>query len=245
MNRREGELNLKHSELSRPITSQIQPSTPQPLCQTSTLCFFSFTVTMTQQQHQLEPSIPPPSSLHLAIKCVGEDTSVMQVRCSGCSVILTVTFGVTEFACPSCKLVQMLPQELMTKVIPKPSLPLPPLPHHVASHCIDPTKIQLSCGNCKSFLNVPHGLARFGCPQCGVDLAVDVSMLKQQISSPRPPQLLLSLPSLPLPEDVNEVLLHFVLEFFVYWEFVKMGRKYVEFLDSGSCVLCFSLVIGG
>ncbi|KAM0969031.1 hypothetical protein ACFX13_017610 [Malus domestica] len=56
---------------------------------------------------------------------------------------------------------------------------------HVALHGIDHSKNQLPCTNCKAILNVPHGIARFRCPQCQVDMAVDVSKLysSQQISA--------------------------------------------------------------
>ena len=40
--------------------------------------------------------------------------------------------------------------------------------------CIDPSKIQIPCAHCKSLLNVPHGLDRFVCPQCKVELAVEL-----------------------------------------------------------------------
>lgn len=112
---------------------------------------------------------------------------------------------------------QMLPPELMARAhqaaLTPPPLhpPLPPpppppssqsqsqpqpQPPHGAAHGIDPTKIQLPCASCKAILNVPHGLARFACPQCGVDLAVDVSKVKQFFPSVPP--------SVP-PEEVNEV----------------------------------------
>lgn len=129
----------------------------------------------------------------------------MQVRCAGCGKILTVE--ATEFSCDTCQLPQMLPPELMTRAPAHAPLPPhgpnkgtvpPPLPPHGAAHGVDPTKIQLPCANCKAILNVPHGLARFRCPQCQVDLAVDVSKL-QQFFSPR-------LPLLPPPEEVNEVI---------------------------------------
>lgn len=90
-----------------------------------------------------------------------------------------------------------------------PSLPPPlilpaptssqPLQQHVPAHGIDPTKIQVPCAHCKAILNVPHGLARFTCPQCNVDLAVDLSKLKQFYQprpTPTPP---------PPPEEINEV----------------------------------------
>ncbi|KAF0915800.1 hypothetical protein E2562_038926 [Oryza meyeriana var. granulata] len=48
---------------------------------------------------------------------------------------------------------------------------------------VDPTKIQLPCTLCKAILNVPHGLARFHCPQCDVDLVVDLSKLRNFLSS--------------------------------------------------------------
>ena len=45
----------------------------------------------------------------------------------------------------------------------------------------DPTKIQLPCARCKAILNVPHSLARFACPQCGIDLSVDFSKLQHYL----------------------------------------------------------------
>ncbi|VVA22165.1 PREDICTED: strawberry notch [Prunus dulcis] len=149
------------------------------------------------QQHQ-PPSVPPPS------KSGGGTGGGVQVRCAGCGKILTVE--ATEFSCDTCQLPQMLPPELMTRAPAHAPLPPhgankgtvpPPLPPHGAAHGVDPTKIQLPCANCKAILNVPHGLARFRCPQCQVDLAVDVSKL-QQFFSPR-------LPLPPPPEEVNEV----------------------------------------
>ncbi|XP_044468508.1 protein FORGETTER 1 [Mangifera indica] len=152
----------------------------------------------------------------------------VQVRCAGCRMILTVGPGVTEFICPTptCQLPQMLPPELMTMAASPPPPLLPPFPppnittntssstrgvsahvqnvnakalSHVPAHGIDPTKIQLPCANCKAILNVPHGLVRFSCPQCAVELAVDMSKVKQFFPSP-PPRLLP-----PPPEEVNEV----------------------------------------
>ncbi|KAK4786922.1 hypothetical protein SAY86_010755 [Trapa natans] len=125
------------------------------------------------------PPLPPPTA-----------APVVHVRCAGCRMILTVAAGVTEFACPSCKLPQMLPPELMAMRNPpqqqQQQQPLKP------AHGIDPTKIQLPCAHCKAILNVPHGLARFKCPQCETDLAVDLSKLKNLM--PPPP-----------PEEVNEM----------------------------------------
>ncbi|XP_074301676.1 protein FORGETTER 1-like isoform X1 [Silene latifolia] len=142
-----------------------------------------------------------------------------QVRCAGCRLILTVASGVAEFVCPKCRLPQMLPPELLKNFrpipppLPPPStvnpnpnltttttpplpllLPPPPTPplQQVQAQGIDPTKMQLPCANCKAILNVPHGLARFKCPQCAIDLAVDVSKINQVI--PPPPV-----------EEVNEV----------------------------------------
>lgn len=142
------------------------------------------------------PPNPPPSNA----------ADGVQVRCAGCRVILTIAPGHTEFACPTCKMPQMLPPELMggvhqiTPPPPHPPLPLPSpppsrsQPQHVPAHGIDPSKIQLPCASCKAILNVPHGLTRFACPQCGIDLAVDVSKVKQFFPAAPPP-----------PEDVNEV----------------------------------------
>ncbi|XP_010260806.1 PREDICTED: protein strawberry notch [Nelumbo nucifera] len=132
-----------------------------------------------------QPSVPPspgPPALPFQAGC--------QVRCAGCRMILTVAPGLTEFICPNCQLPQMLPPELM-RPLHHPHQHHPP----AQAHGIDPTKIQLPCAHCKAILNVPHGLARFACPQCGVDLAVDVSKLKQFFPPPmRGP-----------PEEINEV----------------------------------------
>ncbi|XP_050278570.1 protein FORGETTER 1 isoform X2 [Quercus robur] len=81
-------------------------------------------------------------------------------------------------------------------------LPAPPSSQpqqHVPAHGIDPTKIQVPCAHCKAILNVPHGLARFTCPQCNVDLAVDLSKLKQFYQPRQTP------PPPPPPEEINEV----------------------------------------
>lgn len=67
-----------------------------------------------------------------------------------------------------------------------------------AAQGIDPSKIQLPCARCKAILNVPHGLARFNCPQCGVDLAVDLSKIRHFLGGPAAP------PQEPQ-EEVNEV----------------------------------------
>ncbi|TKY45823.1 strawberry notch-like 1 [Spatholobus suberectus] len=91
--------------------------------------------------------------------------------------------------------VRMLPPELMPRAAKAPQPPTSS-PASQPAHGIDPTKIQLPCASCKAILNVPHGLARFACPQCGVDLAVDVSKVKQFFPTAPPP---------PPPEEVNEV----------------------------------------
>lgn len=112
-------------------------------------------------------------------------------------MILTVAPGLTEFACPTCRMPQMLPPELMARV--HQTLPsLSPVSQNKPAHGIDPTKIQLPCASCKAILNVPHGLSRFSCPQCRADLAVDLSKIKQFFAPPLP------LPP-PPPEEVNEV----------------------------------------
>ncbi|KAL8166544.1 hypothetical protein V2J09_008043 [Rumex salicifolius] len=164
----------------------------------------------------LQPPAPPlPGGEISAAPC--------QVRCAGCRLILSVAPGVTEFVCPACKLPQMLPPELTSgfqfptnpnpnsNSNPNPTSNPKPNPNPIAdqnrgigpgqspnsstqAHGIDPTKIQLPCANCKAILNVPYGLARFKCPQCSVDLAVDVSKIKELF--PRPP-----VPA----EEVNEV----------------------------------------
>ncbi|KAJ0768766.1 putative chromatin regulator PHD family [Helianthus annuus] len=117
------------------------------------------------------PPQPPRPFLNSAGGC--------QVRCAGCRMILTVAPGLTEFVCPTCQLPQMLPPELLRP------------PAQVPAHGIDPSKIQLPCANCKAILNVPHGLSRFACPQCKMELAVDLSRIKQFYPPP--------------PEEVNEV----------------------------------------
>lgn len=133
-------------------------------------------------QPPVSPSLPlvpppprpgPPAFLSSAV------TGGCQVRCAGCRMILTVGPGLTEFVCPTCQLPQMLPPELMRP------------PSQVPAHGIDPSKIQLPCANCKAILNVPHGLSRFSCPQCKMELAVDLSRIKQFYPPP--------------PEEVNEV----------------------------------------
>ncbi|XP_043807578.1 protein FORGETTER 1 isoform X2 [Manihot esculenta] len=136
----------------------------------------------------LAPPPPPPPQSH---------GGGVQVRCAGCRMILTVAPGLVDFVCPTCQMHQMLPPELMSRVHNSPQQKNTQQ-SQVPAHGIDPSKIQLPCANCKAILNVPHGLARFACPQCGVDLAVDLTKVKQFFSVPptRP---------LPPPEEVNEV----------------------------------------
>lgn len=158
------------------------------------------------------PMIPQPTPLAV-ISPPSAAPAGVQVRCAGCNAILTVAPGITEFICPTCKLPQMLPPELMSRSgnAKKPSAAPPPPPRppqmptlppppmsHVPAHGIDPTKIQLPCVNCKAILNVPHGLARFSCPQCGIDLAVDHARFNN-FFAPRPPPPPLPLPAPPLP----------------------------------------------
>ncbi|KAG4399450.1 hypothetical protein AAZX31_08G230100 [Glycine max] len=151
-----------------------------------------------------EPSPPPPLAPPPPPQSTPprpQPADSVRVRCAGCRMILTVAPGLTEFACPTCRMPQMLPPELMPKaaVANVAAAPLPPTsappsqPSQAPAHGIDPTKIQLPCASCKAILNVPHGLPRFACPQCGVDLAVDVSKVKQFFPAPL------------LPEEVNEV----------------------------------------
>ncbi|CAH9053117.1 unnamed protein product [Cuscuta epithymum] len=137
---------------------------------------------------------PPPAPTAAAAPSSDERVGGCQVLCAGCKMVLTVGPGLTEFMCPTCQLPQMLPPELM------PALAQQPRGGGLA-HGIDPTKIQLPCAHCKAILNVPHGLTRFSCPQCGVDLAVDLSKIKQFFQSPAIPAHLLP----PPPEEVNEV----------------------------------------
>lgn len=174
---------------------------------------------MTQSPVQPPPPLPaPPHS-----SGGGVSRGDVQVRCAGCRVILRVKTGVVEFSCPTCQLPQMLPPELLSRArqqqqqppppiqsLPPPPQQLPPqlkpmnLPQQqqprppVPAHGIDPTKMQLPCANCQAILNVPHGLTRFACPQCHVELAVDVSKLNRSLTAPQ------SAPSVPPPEEVNE-----------------------------------------
>ncbi|PIA37650.1 hypothetical protein AQUCO_03000300v1 [Aquilegia coerulea] len=130
-----------------------------------------------------------------------------QVRCAGCRMILTVGLGMTEFICPTCKLPQKLPPEMMMSMLTSSPSLLPPI--HQA-HGIDPTKIQVPCINCKAILNVPHGLSRFTCPQCCIELAgpeevnevaIDVEreedeggMAGETFTEYRPPKVSIGLP---------------------------------------------------
>lgn len=134
-----------------------------------------------------QPSVPPPPTLAPPPAAALPGGGGCQVRCAGCRMILAVGPGLTEFVCPTCQLPQMLPPELMRAP-----------PRTVPAHGIDPTKIQLPCAHCKAILNVPHGLSRFACPQCGVDLAIDLSKSQHFFPPPSRP---------PPPEEVNEVLL--------------------------------------
>ncbi|KAK1280548.1 hypothetical protein QJS04_geneDACA014302 [Acorus gramineus] len=135
------------------------------------------------------PPPPPPSLLLPPGSC--------QVRCAGCKQILTVAAGMTEFSCPKCQLPQMLPPELMSSAAAAAAAARRGLNGGVgaAPQGIDPTKIQLPCAHCKAILNVPHGLSRFKCPQCDVELAVDLSKLRQYFSSA----------GVEPPEEINEV----------------------------------------
>lgn len=127
------------------------------------------------------PVLPPlPSPPSVVLQGAG-----CQVRCAGCRMILTVGPGLSEFVCPTCQLPQMLPPELMQ---------IRQQHNTVPAHGIDPTKIQLPCANCKAILNVPHGLSRFACPQCKMELAVDHSRIHQFYPPPAAPE-----------EEVNEV----------------------------------------
>nr|BAD02983.1 putative sno protein [Oryza sativa Japonica Group] len=160
---------------------------------------------------------------------VAASAAPVQVRCAGCRGVLAVAPGMTEFICPKCRMAQRLPPELMPPSPPKasptpppqpqphpqlqpppPPAPLPPPSRRSAPRAqgVDPTKIQLPCARCKAILNVPHGLARFRCPQCDVDLAVDLSKLRNFLATagpgfapplPLPPPPPPPMPPIPLP----------------------------------------------
>ncbi|KAG7652260.1 Zinc finger PHD-finger [Arabidopsis thaliana x Arabidopsis arenosa] len=179
-------------------------------------------------QSPVQPPPPLPAQPHSAAG--GVIRGDVQVRCAGCRVILRVKTGVVEFSCPTCQLPQMLPPELLSRARPqfpqspqqppqpiqtlpppiqqqlKPlNLPRPPVP----AHGIDPTKMQLPCANCQAILNVPHGLTRFSCPQCHVELAVDVSKLNRSLTASQshsnpPTPAAPTVPPPPPPEEVNE-----------------------------------------
>ncbi|XP_022892312.1 protein FORGETTER 1-like [Olea europaea var. sylvestris] len=149
-----------------------------------------------------QPSVPPPPITHpppppltppppAPAQFTGGNVGGCQVRCAGCKMVLTVGPGLTEFACPSCKLPQMLPPELM-----QPNQAEAHQQRNVQAYGIDPTKIQLPCAHCKALLNVPHGLSRFNCPQCGIELTVDLSKFRHLSPDFRLP---------PPSEEVNEV----------------------------------------
>jgi hypothetical protein len=152
---------------------------------------------------------------------------------------------------------QMLPPELMKKAVAPPLLKNNNMLHKMTSqpqpqtpaYGIDPSKMQLPCANCKAILNVPHGLARFQCPQCFVDLAVDLSKIKQLFppppAIPPPSRAVLPLPPLPRPvlppppEEVNEVLHQLFSDFFFVYLF-KWSKIYLNFKKLGlSAECCF------
>lgn len=141
--------------------------------------------------------LPPPPPLPQSAQVGHIPSAGCQVRCAGCKVVLTVLSGLTEFVCPTCKLPQMLPPELMRSTQAQAQQL-----RNAPAQGIDPTKIQLPCANCKAILNVPHGMSRFNCPQCHISLAVDLSKFGQLL----PPSARLPSP----PEEVNEVLIPFI-----------------------------------
>ncbi|KAI5011304.1 hypothetical protein ZWY2020_013441 [Hordeum vulgare] len=121
---------------------------------------------------------------------------ILEVGCAGCGETLEVDHGLTEFACPDCGMAQSLPPELMPprprRALPLPgrgapyAAPVPPAPPAAPA--------RVTCGGCGSVLCMPHGLGRFACPLCGVELAsfplaavpVVVSPTAVPIPSPRP-----------------------------------------------------------
>lgn len=161
------------------------------------------------------PPIAPPPPPPLAQVGAGPAPSAgCQVRCAGCKMVLTVMPGITEFVCPTCKLPQMLPPELMQAQAQRTA----------PAHGIDPTKIQLPCANCKAILNVPHGLSRFNCPQCHISLAVDLSKISQVLPPVRPT---LPPPPPPPPEEINEVFFLLNLPFHLCAFYLVTGDDHI------------------
>lgn len=126
---------------------------------------------------------------------VAPTPTACQVRCAGCRGILNVPAGITEFACPNCKLQQMLPPELRHQQQQQQGI----------AQGIDPSKIQLPCAHCKSLLNVPHGLDRFVCPQCKVELAVDLTKLHNYLTTLSNGGFTTTAYISGQPEEINEV----------------------------------------
>uniref|UniRef100_A0A803NAI6 PHD-type domain-containing protein n=1 Tax=Chenopodium quinoa TaxID=63459 RepID=A0A803NAI6_CHEQI len=207
-------------------------------------------------QPSLPPPIPPPLPSPPNGGLLG-GVAPCQVRCAGCRLILTVAAGVAEFVCPTCRLPQMLPPELLKNFRPVPPM-LPPLPPPnpnpnpnsvgppiptppIQAQGIDPNKMQLPCANCKAILNVPHGLARFKCPQCDIDLAVDVSKIKQFLLPP--PEEVNEVPTETTAEMVLEDEPEIVLELRIFWTIVAIMDQPSSFIvtwkDLISAALCF------
>lgn len=89
-----------------------------------------------------------------------------------------VSRSVAEFVCSGCGMVQKPQQEGVFS--------------HVQAQGIDPSKIQVTCDNCKAVLNVPQGLNSFDCLECHSVIHVN----------PKPSH---SLPHSLLPEKPTEV----------------------------------------
>jgi LSD1 subclass zinc finger protein len=225
----------------RPVGTESQTDQPTLLC-----CRFGFSPSPSSSRARTEirHSTPFPCPLQTLTGMAGGSSSPspppapVQVLCAGCRGILAVAPGMTEFICPKCQMAQRLPPQLMPKP-PSSSTPSPPTssaasapapPQHrkrssqpqpqpqPQAHGVDPTKIQLPCVRCQAVLNVPHGLANFRCPQCGVDLAVDVSKLQEflaatsnsngapQASGATPPSSSAPTPLLPQPPPLVAVM---------------------------------------
>ncbi|TQD73539.1 hypothetical protein C1H46_040914 [Malus baccata] len=139
------------------------PRTPKPSLRTLTSIFLPFTLSI--------KSKPFPKQL-----------SRLRAKGGGVEAAILIHYdaATSTSASPTAIADRLEPQPECRSVALAAGLappPLPPPPPYVAPHGVDPSKIQLPYANYKAILNVPHGLTKFWCPQCQVDLVVDVAKL--------------------------------------------------------------------